>query len=169
MPPTTVSTPTPGPLTALRSWSRRRWLSALGAAVATLLVLGVPTDLVPNPVFGRQVEAPWWAWPALLVTSVLSGLLFATYVRESTGSGHEPLDDPAGKRGIAGGVLTFFAVGCPVCNKLVLVALGYTGALRWFAPVQPFLGLVAIVLLGWALRMRLRGAVACALPTTPQA
>ncbi len=150
-------------INALGAWSRRRWASAAVATVATILVLGLPTDLIPNPVFARQVEAPWWTWPALLVTSVLSGLLFATYVREP-GGGHVEVDAD-GKRGIAGGLLTFFAVGCPVCNKLVILALGYAGALKWFEPVQPFLGAVAIGLLVWALRARLRGQLACAVPS----
>ena len=63
--------------------------------------------------------------------------------------------------GTLGGFLTFFAVGCPVCNKIVLLALGYTGALRWFAPVQPLLAIAGIGLLAWALRSRLRAEVAC--------
>lgn len=157
------------PVTALGLWGSRRWLSALLAAVTTLLVLGLPTDLIPNPVFGRQIDPPWWTWPVLVATSVLSGLLFATYVRNGA-PGQDPdtvpLEDAAGKRGLAGGILTFFAVGCPVCNKIVLLALGYAGALKWFEPVQPFLGLVALGLLGWALRMRVRGEVACPLPAT---
>jgi hypothetical protein len=44
-----------------------------------------------------------------------------------------------------------------------VVALGTSGALTWFAPVQPYLGLVALGLLAWALRTRLRGEVACGL------
>jgi hypothetical protein len=63
--------------------------------------------------------------------------------------------------------LAFFAVGCPVCNKLALVALGYAGALRWFAPVQPFLAVGGVALLGWALRARLQGQLVCPAPTEP--
>jgi hypothetical protein len=130
-----------------------------------MLVLGLPSDLVPNPVFGRQIEAPWWSWPVLLVTSVLSGLLFATYLRTPQAEpGEDPLADAPGRRGLAAGLLTFFAVGCPVCNKIVLLALGYAGALRWFEPVQPFLAITAVGLLAWALRARLRGEVACPVP-----
>ena len=152
-------------MTSLRTWGRRRWLAAAAATVVSLLVLGLPSDLVPNPVFGRQIDAPWWNWPVLLVTSVLSGLLFATYVRVSaTQPEEDPLADKPGRRGLAGGVLTFFAVGCPVCNKIVLLALGYAGALRWFEPVQPFLAVIAVGLLGWALRARLRGEVVCPVP-----
>ncbi|EPR75477.1 hypothetical protein ADILRU_2020 [Leifsonia rubra CMS 76R] len=32
-------------------------------------------------------------------------------------------------------MLAWFAVGCPVCNKIALLALGYTGALACPAPV----------------------------------
>lgn len=163
---TTTSGPAAGRAT-VRHWGRRRWLAALGGSLSAALVLGLPTDLIPNPVFGRQVQAPGWAWPTLLVTAVLSGLLLATYVREPGEETADPLADPAGRRGLAGGVLTFFAVGCPVCNKVVLLALGYTGALRWFEPVQPVLGVAAIGLLAWALWLRLRAEASCPLPSGP--
>ena len=107
----------------LASWSRRRWLVALGTGAATVLVIALPTALIPTPVFGREVPPTAWAWPVLLVTSVLSGLLVATYVREP---GADLDVDRAGRTGVLGGLLTFFAVGCPVCNKLALLALGST-------------------------------------------
>jgi threonine/homoserine/homoserine lactone efflux protein len=90
----------------------------------------------------------------------LAGLLVATYVDPAVA-------DAASERrgGYAGGLLTFFAVGCPVCNKLVLLALGTTGALTWFEPVQPLLQLAGIALLTYALVRRLRGERTC--PVTP--
>jgi hypothetical protein len=143
------------------TWPIRRWLVALGATVGYALLVAVPTDLVDTPFFSREIPPTWWSWPALVVSSVLAGLLTATYVaRPGT---PEALDRSA-KGGYVGGFLTFFAVGCPVCNKLVLIALGTSGALTWFEPVQPVLSLAAIGVLAWALRTRLRGDVACALP-----
>lgn len=53
-------------------------------------------------------------------------------------------------------------------HKLALIALGYTGALQWFAPVQPFLGVAAVGLLLWALRARLQGHLACLTPDSPK-
>jgi hypothetical protein len=144
----------------MRSWSRRRWTAAALGAVVTALVVGVPTDVIPNPVFGRPVEVTWWSYPVLIVTAVLGGLLLATYVRDDDGVPHEELDRP-GRAGGLGGLLSFFAVGCPTCNKLAVIALGSTGALDWFAPAQPLLAVGSIVLLGWALRARLRGEIAC--------
>jgi hypothetical protein len=65
------------------------------------------------------------------------------------------------KIGGAGAFLSFLAVGCPVCNKIALVALGYSGALQYFAPVQPYLALIGVGLLMYALRKRLTGELMC--------
>lgn len=145
----------------LRSWPARRWLVAAATAVATVLIIGIPTVLIPNPVFGRDVPVTWWAWPALIGTAVLAGLVTATYVRAPAEP--EKRDRPAGASMI-GGVLGFFAVGCPVCNKIVLLALGTSGALQFFEPVQPLLALGSIGLLGWALVTRLRRSCAIQAP-----
>lgn len=144
----------------LLDWPVRRWAVAGLAAVATVVVVGVPTVLVPNPVFGRTEPVTWWAWPALLVTAVLSGLLMASYVRHPS----VPATAPT-RAGLVGGFLTYLAVGCPVCNKLALLALGYAGALRWFAPVQPLLAVAGAALLLYALHRRLAGEIACPSPT----
>lgn len=150
-----LSAPAAGQWQRLRDWPRRRWVTAAASAAAIVAFIGLSTAMIPNPVFGREVATTWWAWPVLAVTAVLGGLLTATYVR-----------DPAaprspGRFGVAGSLLSYFAVGCPVCNKIVLLALGYTGALQWFAPVQPLLALGGVALLGYALWRRLRGEIAC--------
>ena len=139
----------------------RRWAIAAGATVLYALLIAIPSDLVDTPVFGREVPPTWWAWPSLLTSSLLGGLLVATYVRAPS----QPDRASSRRGGWAGGLLTYFAVGCPVCNKLVLLALGTSGALTWFEPVQPVLSIAAIGVLTWALRARLRGEVACALPS----
>jgi len=128
------------------------------------LAVGIPTDVIPNPVFGRPVDVTWWSYPILVVTAILGGLLVATYVRVDQDTLSEQLDDELdtpGKAGGMGGLLSFFAVGCPTCNKLAVVALGSTGALDWFAPAQPVLAVLSVVLLVWALRARLRSATVC--------
>lgn len=146
----------------LRHWPLRKWSTAAVAALVVALVVGLPTDVIPNPVFGRSVGVTWWSYPVLAVTAVLGGLLVATYVRVPE---QEHADRPARTGGL-GGLLSFFAVGCPVCNKVVVLALGTVGARRWFEPFQPYLAAVSIALLVVALRARLRNASACALPAT---
>jgi hypothetical protein len=141
----------------LAAWPASHWLLALGVAGLAALVTGVPTDLVPTPLFGRMTPIVWWDYPVWVVSASLIGLLTATYAdrralrarRERTGVT------------LGGGLLSLLAVGCPVCNKLVVLALGSSGALTYFGPTQPFLGLAAVVLLGAALAVRLRGLASC--------
>lgn len=152
----------------LLTWRGRQIAVAAVAAVAVGLVIGVATVLIPNPVFGREIPPVWWNYPVWIVTSVLSGMLVATYVTsgedDATGAddGPSPSERRTSRAGLAGGILAWFAVGCPVCNKLALLALGYSGAITWFAPVQPYLAGAALLLTGVALVVRLRGQVVCA-------
>lgn len=150
----------------MRYWPARRWGVAASAAVVFAVVVAIPTDMIDTPLFTRDIPVTWWAWPSLIASSILGGLLVATYVNPLTRTNNAGSADPSAdarpaRGGWVAGVLTFFAVGCPVCNKLVLLALGYAGAISWFAPVQPYLQLLAIILLGWALRVRLRGEREC--------
>lgn len=145
---------------ALRLWTPRRWGIALVSGLAVAALVALPTAVIPNPIFGRAVEVTWWSYPVVILSGIFGGLLLATYIREP---GAEEIDKAA-KVGTVGGFLAFFAVGCPVCNKLVLLALGTSGAMTWFAPVQPFLAVASVVVMAWALRIRLRGMVSCEMP-----
>lgn len=180
-------------LMGLRMWTARQTLVALGVAVLVGVLIGLVTVLIPNPVFARDIPPVWWDVPVLVLMSVLTGMLAATYVRdESTGrqssSGRDGSpaasadagggagdsaavagtaadgDVSSGRMGMVGTVLAWFAVGCPVCNKIALLALGYTGALTYFAPLQPVLAVLAIALTGVALLWRLQGRVVCPVP-----
>ena len=147
----------------MRTWTRRQWVTAVAASAGIAVVIGLVTALIPNPLFMRMIEAPWWSYPVWLVSAVLSGLLIATYVAPG-GRGEPERSQAHGRRSIAGAVLSFFAVGCPTCNKLVVLALGTNGAITWFAPLQPVLAIVALALTAVALVVRLKGQVECALP-----
>ena len=150
---------------ALRSWTVRQRFAAVGFSVTFALLIGIPTVLIPNPVFGRQVPVHAWNYPVWIASSVLAGMLAATYVRRTRGTAEtaatEDTGDAPSRFGMVGGVLAWFAVGCPVCNKIALLALGYSGAITWFAPVQPFLAAAALVTTAGALLMRLRGQILC--------
>ena len=147
----------PNCFSALFSWSVRRWVVAAVAAIITFLVVGLPTAVIENPVFGRSVEVTTWSMPVLAITSVLSGLLVATYFRNDAITSEEK----SLKIGGIGAVLSYLAVGCPVCNKLVLIALGSTGAIKYFAPVQPFLAWLGVILLVFAVQQRLAKESSC--------
>ncbi len=149
------------PLTAFAQWSARRWIVAATVALATFFALGLTTAVIANPAFGRSIAPTDWAMEVLVATAVLTGLLTATYVTDGRSEG---LD----KRGTLGAFLSYLAIGCPVCNKLALIALGSTGAITLFAPLQPYLALAGLVLLAWALLIRLRGEMTCSISLPPR-
>src|SRR5690242_20649777 len=123
--------------------------AALGAGGVTVVLIGVPTALIPNPWFMRMLPARPLDWVFLALTALLVAALGATYALPAT--------CPLGEGKLtAGGILSFLAIGCPICNKVALLALGASGALTYFAPIQPFLGVAALGCLGWALAVRLR-------------
>ncbi|MFI0575254.1 hypothetical protein [Streptomyces tendae] len=156
--------------TALRAWRSGQWTVAGAGALATAVLVGAPTDVVPNPLFGRSVPVQWWNYPALAVTAALAGIVLSTYVRRPaapSSSAPEPPAADGGRLGAIGGVLSFFAVGCPVCNKLVLVLLGASGALSYWAPLQPLLAVLSAGLLAEAALRRLSAETEC--PVTPSA
>lgn len=134
----------------------RALLYGLGGAIGVSLLVGIPTDLIPNPWFVRMLEARAQDYVFLAVAAVLGGALAATYALPAACPRYEG-------RFAAGGVLTALAVGCPICNKLVVLALGTSGAMTWFEPVQPLLALAAIALFAVALVSRVQAVRAAAL------
>lgn len=133
---------------ALASLGPRTWLRAVPYAAVAALLIGVPSDLIDTPFFGRPVETRPIDYVILAVTAALIGLIFAIRVPASSDA-----DDDT--RPVWGGFVSFLAVGCPVCNQLVIALVGTSGALGWWAPVQPVVGLAAVAILVYALRRRL--------------
>ena len=159
-----------GEWAVVRQWPRRRWVMVVVGGLVTGLLVALPTAVIPNPIFGREIGVTWWSYPVVVATAILGGLLIATYVRPRS-EAVDPVDtaepeelDRASKLGMAGALVSFFAVGCPVCNKLVLLALGTSGAITWFAPIQGYLAVASVALMAVALRARLRGEIACSVP-----
>ena len=175
----------------LATIDRRFVLHAALWTAASLLAFGLVAAIIPNPVFGRQIPPEPFAIAVWLASAPLMGVLGATYSAPASpavathsapaspaaatpGTAALPITfvlEPARATpregtvlGTAAGIGAFFAIGCPVCNKVALVLLGTSGAMSVFAPLQPVIGAVSLTLLagalGWRLRLRARG-VAC--------
>ena len=110
--------------------------------------VGVITAIIPNALFARIVEPTIWSYIFWLAPAALFGPLAASYVLPSAAVCEARRVEQSTT---VGSVLSFLAVGCPVCNKLVVLALGTSGAITYFEPAQPWLGGLSVVLLGYAL------------------
>ena len=121
------------------------------AAVVYALAVGLPTAIIPNPFFHRMTPPTVWSWVFWLLPSLLFGPLLASYVVKEARS-----TCAIGGKTASGGLLSVLAVGCPICNKVIVALLGISGALTYFAPIQPILGLASVFLLGYGLWLRFR-------------
>lgn len=129
---------------------------AAAATVGVAVAVGVPSAIVSNPWFVRMTPVPWWSYVAWVMTAVISGALVATFV------GNTPVAAAAtGRTSIVATIGSALAVGCPVCNKLVVAALGVGGALNFWAPLQPLIAVASVTVLGWALWRRISARRAC--------
>ena len=135
-------------------------MTAALASAASALAIGVPTGIIETGLYTRMTPVLWWNYPVWAASAALAGLIAATYVRRP-GSGPAP---DRGRRTVAATVVSVFAVGCPVCNKLIIALIGVSGALNVWAPLQPLLGVMSVGVLVAALVVRLRGQRACPVP-----
>ena len=159
--------PRPGSVGALKSTlDSRYWLVAGLGTVAALILLGIPTAVIPNPLFIRMTPTEGFNVVVWLVSAPLIGLLMATYVRPPRLVLRGMSAESGAGRATLAGFAAYLAIGCPICNKVVVAALGVGGALNYFAPLQPIIGAASIALLGgtlvWRLRDRARRCVRCA-------
>ena len=139
----------------LSMYTPKAWFMTTLAAAIGLTVVGLTTAIFENWFFVRMTPVRAQDYVIWILSSVLMGLIVGSYFVASSRS-----DD--GKI-FSGGLLSVFAVGCPTCNKLVVLLLGTTRALTLFAPLQLYIGIVSVLLLGWTLLLRARAlADACA-------
>jgi predicted membrane protein len=132
----------------IRFWA----LSVLFSGGAALL-LGIPTVLIVNHWFIRMTPTSpqdyiIWILSALLIGPVAALALLYPMKQDIQKAG--------GGRAMLGTFLSFLSVGCPVCNKVVVFLLGFSGAMTFFNPLRPFLGIASVVLLATTLFLRVR-------------
>ncbi|MBF6600034.1 MAG: hypothetical protein IVW36_05955 [Dehalococcoidia bacterium] len=142
----------------LRGFSPRSWLVALVASAATALAIGLPTRLIANDWFVRMTPTRPQDYAVWAATSLLAGVIAASYLGGGSTSSQY--------RVMSGGLASYLAVGCPICNKIVVLLLGLSGAMTYFAPLQLYIGIASVLLLAWTLILRAR-ALQLACPVAP--
>ena len=131
---------------ALGTFTPKAWVIATLAAAIGLVVIGLPTAIYENLFFVRMTPVRAQDYVIWVVSSVLIGLTVGSYFTGGSKAGEEKL--------LSGSVLSVLAVGCPICNKPVVLLLGTSGALTFFAPIQLYIGIASVLLLGWTLLLR---------------
>lgn len=137
-------------LTGLAGLDRSTWVRGIPIALIAGLLIAVPSALLDTPIFGRPIAPRPIDYVVLTVTAGLIGLILAIRPQTSEQS------DRQERRTLWSGFASFLAVGCPVCNQAVVALVGTSGALSWWAPIQPMVGVGAVAALIWTLRHRVQ-------------
>ena len=137
--------------TPARTASRLRTIAVFVAAAGmSALAVGIPSDVIDTPLFTRMTPVRAWEVPVLLLTALLTGAWSALSTPGPAACAR------GGGRVLGSTLLSAVAVGCPVCNKLIVAALGVSGALGTWAPLQPFVALLALGIAATAVVARWR-------------
>jgi len=122
-------------------------LLGIGIATVSYVIFGIVTSIISNIFFTRMTPFGLWERISLIVTSVLLGAYvgLAYYAKSSE------KDNVCNTTATAGGVFGFLTFGCSICNRILVFFLGVSGVFTYFEPIRPFLGIVSILFLGFAI------------------
>lgn len=136
----------------------RFWGLAALCTVGIAALIGAPTALIPTAFFIRMTPTGAGDYIVWATSAALVGPLLALSLLYPVGAARESLRriGLGNVRAMTGVALAAFSVGCPVCNKLVVLFLGIGGAMTLFNPLRPWLGAMAVLLLGTTLLLRVR-------------
>lgn len=119
-------------------------------SIVVFIVFGTITAVLPNPFFTRMTPLTVLDKIFLASSSLLSGAYVgAHYYKKET---VKTCDSIA----TAGGIGSFLAFACPVCNKLLVLLFGATALMTYFEPYRPLLGFVSTGLLAGALYWKIK-------------
>jgi len=131
---------------AFSMFTAKAWIITSLVAAIGLALIGLTTAIFENWFFIRMTPVRSQDYVIWVVSSVLIGLIIGSYFADRSTGGEGKV--------ASGGVLSVLAVGCPICNKPVVLLLGTSGALTFFAPLQLYIGVASVLLLGWTLFLR---------------
>ena len=123
----------------------RFWIIGIVSSIVFFFVFGIPTNVIPNPLFTRMVSRTVLDYVFLVSSSVLLGAYLGVHLYKKNQS---KKCTTATYSGAIGSILAF---GCPVCNKLLVLLFGATALLTYFEPYRHMLGFASIAMLGGAL------------------
>ncbi len=121
-------------------------LIGLLSTIVTFLLLGIPTDTIPNQFYTRMVPSTGLDLFFLVAVSFMlgtyTGLFF--YLRDKKrkpGKG-------AAYVGTAGG---FLAISCPICIKFLVLIFGAVALMAYLEPLRPYIGFLSMGLMGFGI------------------
>ena len=128
----------------------KAWIIGIFSSLGLILVFGVPTALIPNPWFFRMIESNFLDYLFLIVSSMLLGAYFGVHFYKRS------IKKICGSSVVSGGVGSFLAFSCPICNKILVLLFGATALMNYLDPYRPLIGVSSLGLLGGSLYWKIK-------------
>lgn len=125
-------------------FTKKEVVKVLILTILMFTIFGAVTGVYQNPFFQRMTPLYWFDYMFLSLESVLLGLFFGVNATICATKGVS-----------IGGVFGFLGFACPICNKLLLFLLGSGFLLTYFEPIRPFVGILGVLLMGFAVHKKL--------------
>lgn len=118
--------------------------------IISFFFFSIPTAVITNPFFTRMTPVYWYDYIYLIADSILLGI----YLGLTFGKTQIKQCKVKGKA-FSGGILGFLGIACPICNKILLLLFGVSFLMIYFEPIRPYLGLLSMLILLWAVKEKL--------------
>ncbi|MFB1066270.1 hypothetical protein [Natrinema sp. H-ect4] len=143
---------------------RRAMLWGTAAGIGVVLLFGLVTGLIPNPLYVRMVPRTPVDYLFLLLTALLAGVYAAQRLATEVvdpdleGDDESEVDGASSEdRWALGGLVGgFLAVGCPICNVALLALFSSSALMTYFDPLRPALGALSVAILAGLIYARHR-------------
>ncbi|WP_254768487.1 hypothetical protein [Salinilacihabitans rarus] len=137
---------------------RRAVAWGVATAVGVFSLFGLVTGLVPNPLYVRMVPRTPTDYLLLALTALLAGAYVTQRLAAASREDADGrLDGDGADRWAVGGLIGgFLAVGCPVCNAVLLALFSSSALMTYFDPLRPLLGALSVALLAGLIAVRRR-------------
>ncbi len=120
---------------------KRNFVYGISSSILAFLVLGIPTDLIPNDFFKRMTPITIFDYIFLLLVPILFGISIFLYAKNK---------QSRKKTCVVGGGLVsgWLAVICPICTSFLVYVFGASFLLTYFDPIRPLFGAFSVMILG---------------------
>ena len=132
----------------------RSILIGISATFLIFFVFGIVTVLIKNPFFARMTPVYWYDYAFLVLTALHSGAYIGLWHYNK--NNQKNINSRCYYAATGGAVGGFFSFGCAICNKLLIWILGLSGVIAYFMPIKPMLGIISVILLGYAVYFQLK-------------
>jgi len=127
-------------------------LMGIIAGIAGLILVGIPTDVIPNSRYTRMIPSGMIEVILLIAFSVLLGVYAGTFIYvylTNRVDKHKKVMASSVGKGTFGVFGSWFAISCPTCIPLLVSIFGSGALMKYYEPVRPYLGVLSVGLLAF--------------------